>query len=89
MKNKPPLLHGYNVPTSQECTRELKKIRLLKKLARVLTFKADIYGPNGRIYGFEHKFKVKDGKLFHGDKELDPSTLYDGHGRLITEDSNF
>jgi hypothetical protein len=68
---------------------EAAKLRELKRLAKVLTYKADIYGPNGRIYGFEAKFAVRDGKLFHGTVELDPSTLTDGHGRTITSDSNF
>jgi hypothetical protein len=59
--------------------------RELKRLARLLTYKADIYGPNGRIYGFEAEFTVSaEGKLFHGTVELDPAQLHDGHGRLIT-----
>ena len=61
----------------------------LKALAEVLTYKADIYGPNGRIYGWEGEFKVIKGELFHGENKLDPSTLRDGHGRRITEDSNY
>ena len=61
----------------------------LKALAEVLTYKADIYGPNGRIYGWEAPFRVVKGELFHGENKLDPSTLTDGHARRITEDSNF
>jgi hypothetical protein len=58
--------------------------RELKRLARYLTYKADIYGPTGRIYGFEAKFHVSpDAKLYHGTMELDPATLTDGHGRVI------
>jgi hypothetical protein len=59
-----------------------KKADLL--IARYLTYKADIYGPTGRIYGFEAKFHVSpDAKLYHGTMELDPATLTDGHGRVI------
>ena len=61
----------------------------LNALAKILMRKADIYGPNGRIYGWEGEFKVIKGELFHGENKLDPSTLRDGHGRRITEDSNF
>ena len=57
--------------------------RYLKRLAAVLRYKADIYGPNGRIFGFEAKFAVRDGKLFHGSAELNPDSLCDGHGRKI------
>ena len=61
----------------------------LKALAKILTYKADIYGPDGRIYGFEAPFRVINGELFHGKTKLDPSTLTDGHARRITADSNF
>lgn len=58
--------------------------RELKRLARHLTYKADIYGPSGRIYAAEAKFTVSDdGRLFHGQTELDPAQLYDGHGQTI------
>lgn len=56
----------------------------LQKLARLLSEKSDIYSPTlGRIYAFEARFDVRDGKLFHGSRELDPATLTDGHGRRI------
>lgn len=71
-----------------EARLEVAKRRELKRLANVLKYKADIYGPEGRIYGFEAKFAVRDGKLFHGKKELDPAKLRDGHGRLIHEGSD-
>ena len=58
----------------------------LRRLAEILTYKADIYTPKGRLYAFDAKFSVRDGKLFHGQTELDPSKLTDGHGRLITSD---
>jgi hypothetical protein len=61
----------------------------LKALAEVLTYKADIYGPFRRIYGWEAEFRVVKGELFHGETKLDPSTLRDGHGRRITADSNY
>lgn len=60
------------------------KNKQLNKLAKYLTFKADIYSDSGRIYGFENKFIVKDGKLFHGTKELNPCRLFDGNGQQIT-----
>lgn len=63
---------------------QIAERRELKRLAKHLTYKADIYGPLGRIYSFEAKFHVRDDKLFHGEIELDPAKLYDGHGRPIT-----
>jgi hypothetical protein len=58
--------------------------RRVKRLAEELTYKADIYGPIGRIYSFKAPWKVDtDGKLFHGDTEYDPKDLYDGHGRYL------
>ena len=61
------------------------KRRELKRLAQHLTYKADIYGPEGRIYSGDAKFIVStDGKLFHGAKELDVAKLTDGHGRAIS-----
>ncbi len=63
--------------------------REMKRLAWVLTYKSDIYGPTGRIWNHVAKFHVtSDGKLYHGTTELDPAKLTDGHGRLITTDSN-
>ena len=58
----------------------------LNALAKILMRKADIYGPNGRIYGFEAPFRVINGELFHGENKLDPATLRDGHGHRITND---
>ena len=63
--------------------------RELKRLAKYLTYKADIYGPTGRIYSCDAKWTVREdvlGKayLFHGDKIIDPEQLCDGHGRTIT-----
>lgn len=64
--------------------------RELKRLAKVLTFKADIYGPNGRIYSHEAQWSVTpDGTLMHGTAVLDPATLRDGNGRAITYDLSF
>jgi hypothetical protein len=56
----------------------------LKKLAKLLTYKADIYGPNGRIYACDAAFTVQNGKLFHGQTEIDPTTLRDGNGNPIS-----
>ena len=59
--------------------------RELKRLAKVLTLKADIYGPNGRIYSHEAKWSVTpDGTLMHGNAIINPSSLRDGHGQQIT-----
>ena len=55
----------------------------LQKLARLLSQKPDIYSPLGRIYAFEAEFTARDGKLFHGERELDPASLTDGHGKRI------
>lgn len=60
------------------------KLTPLQQLAQLLNQKPDIYTPTGRIYAFEADFTIRDGKLFHGDLELDPHTLTDGHGRRIT-----
>jgi hypothetical protein len=64
---------------------EIRHRRRLKKLAEELTYKADIYGPEGRIYSFMNKWSVsEDGKLMFGEKKFNvPGDLYDGHGRDI------
>lgn len=55
-----------------------------KRLADTLTHKADVYGPTGRIYSFEHKWSVaKTGELLLDGTVVNPSDLRDGHGRLI------
>ena len=59
------------------------KLTPLQQLAQYLSQKADIYTPTGRIYAFEADFTVRDGRLFHGDIEIDPTTLTDGHGQRI------
>lgn len=69
-----------------EAKLAVEKRRYLKRLAAVLKYKADIYGPKGRIYAADAKFAVRDGKLFHGDIELNPDSLCDGHGRKIYAD---
>lgn len=62
----------------------------LKDLAKTLTYKADIYYATGRIYSADAKWTVtKDGKLMHGDKEIRPELLRDGHGRTIISDSDY
>jgi hypothetical protein len=63
------------------------KIKLTPlQLAQYLSQKPDIYSPVlGRIYAFEAEFAVRDGKLFHGSRELDPASLTDGHGRRIID----
>ena len=60
-----------------------------RRLAEVLTYKADVYGPAGRIYSFEHKWTVaKDGRLLLDGSEIDPLDLRDGNGRVITDESS-
>lgn len=60
------------------------KLKQLQLLIEELETKADIYGPHGRIFTFEHTWRVSpDGKLFHGDTEYQPETLEDGHARKI------
>ena len=61
------------------------KLSHLQHLAKLLNQKPDIYSPLGRIYAFEAEFTVRDGKLFHGSRELDPASLTDGHGRRIID----
>jgi hypothetical protein len=63
--------------------------RELKRLARVLTYKADVYGPQGRIYSHTAKWEVRDGVLWHGSQAYDPDTLCDGHGRTIDAESMY
>ena len=56
-----------------------------KRLVRLLRYKADIYGPFGRIYSFEHKWGVSPtGELLLDGVPVDPHTLRDGNGRIIT-----
>ena len=63
--------------------RKITKTTYLRRLAKLLTYKADIYGPQGRIFSFEAQWRVEGEQLFHGDKLVDPDTLRDGHGNLI------
>ena len=57
-----------------------------RRLARYLTYKADVYGPNGRIFSFEHKWSSSvNGALLLDGVEIDPDTLRDGNGRVILE----
>ena len=73
-----------------EKNKSSERARDLKRLARVLTSKADIYVYRGRrIYGFEAAFAVIGDELFHGTTKLDPAALIDGHGRFIANVSNF
>lgn len=66
--------------------------RELKRLAGLLTYKADIYGPNGRIYSHTAKWTVGwlncKPSLFHGSLAIDHTKLFDGHGELITDGSS-
>jgi len=61
------------------------KLTPLQQLAQYLSQKPDIYTPTGRIYAYEDKFTVRDGKLFHGSRELALASLTDGHGRRIID----
>ena len=57
--------------------------RKLRRLARELQRKDSVYDRNGRIYAFEHAFKVVGGQLLHGARVVDVGSLVDGHGRPI------
>jgi hypothetical protein len=69
--------------------------RELKRLCKVLTYKADVYGPNGRIYSHEGKWEVTPGNQLVFVKVpgtsptiytvYNPEQLTDGHGQIITE----
>lgn len=69
--------------------------RYLKQLAKVLNCKADVYGPNGRMFTWDDEsdkrtpYTVRDGKLFHGEVEIDHTKLTDGHGRGIYPHSDY
>lgn len=84
-------LSAWDTARLERCRRELPvaKRRELKRLARTLTLKADIYATGiGRIFACDARFIVRGERLFHGTRELDPATLCDGHGRTITADSD-
>lgn len=68
---------------------EKRRRRYLRRLAETLTYKADVYGPTGRIFSHQAKWKVIDGRLLHGDIEYQPEQLTDGHGRQITDESSY
>ena len=56
-----------------------------KRLVQRLRYKADVYGPSGRIYSFEHKWAVsKSGDLLLDGAPIDPDSLLDCNGRIIT-----
>lgn len=56
-----------------------------KRLVQLLRHKADVYGPSGRIYTFEHKRSVStSGDLLLDGVPIDPCSLLDGNGRIIT-----
>ena len=69
--------------------------RELKALAKVLTYKADIYAPGGRIFSCDGTWAVDAAGLLFIDRAtgharpIDPATLCDGHGRTITADSGY
>lgn len=73
---------------SPDQLREFRRRKELRKLAETLTYKSDVYGPKGRIFSFEARWRVRDGRLLHGAQEYDPASLYDGHGRPITPESS-
>jgi hypothetical protein len=89
------ILGKPNLKTMQSLkkkTEQLEKseMRELRKLVKTLTYKADVYGPHGRIYSWENKWTVTPaGKLKHGEKEYDAEELTDGHGRKIRAHSNY
>ena len=65
-----------------------------RALARALIYKADVYGPNGRIYSSDGFWGSNDeGVTFTNAKtqvvtSYRPEDLRDGHGNLIVVDSN-
>lgn len=63
--------------------------RFLKRIARTLQLKPDVYGPQGRIYSFQAKWRASDnGLLMHGDTPYDLTSLSDGNGGPIDDQSN-
>lgn len=65
--------------------KKRKEKQRMEKLIEGLTYKADIYGPNGRIYSFKAPWRFDEhGNLFHGEVQYQLKDLYDGHCRPIT-----
>ena len=73
--------------TVTEEQRERRRVKDLRRLAEVLTYKCDVYSAAGRVFSFQAPWLVKGGRLFHGDREYQPGDLWDGYGREITSDS--
>lgn len=67
--------------------------RELKQLAKVLKYKADVYGPDGRIFSCDGEWSVINNCLVFTDRETKTQTTYnpehltDGHGQIIDGDS--
>lgn len=57
--------------------------KYLKRLAKILTYKADVYVPGRRLYSHDHKFRVVGNSLLHGGSTIDPNQVFDGNGRNI------
>jgi len=73
--------------------RSIAQRREARAVARLLVFKADVYGPAGRIFSFQGKWKAKGDSLSFTQKGVETiyriSELSDGHGRGITSDSSY
>ncbi len=56
--------------------------KYLKRLLKILKFKADIYAPGVRVYAHEGLRVVGD-RLMYDHMVLDPRQLFDGNGNQI------
>jgi len=57
----------------------------LHKLVDFLSYKADVYDTNGRIYTASAQYTLdSNGVIRHGSRVVDLATLTDGHGRKIS-----
>ena len=90
MRDSACIRHDLLKATGDEAARLRKLLAVIvrrenKRLARLLRYKADVYGPSGRIYGFEHTWAVSSsGELLLDGVPIDPDSLRDGNGRIIT-----
>jgi len=90
MRDSACIRHALLTATGDEAARLRRDLAIAtrrenKRLVRRLRYKADIYGPFGRIYSFEHKLGVSPtGELPLDGVPVDPYTLRDGNGRIIT-----
>lgn len=57
--------------------------KYLKRLARILNEKGDVYSPAGRLYAFDGGFKVVGSTIQHRGYVIEHERLTDGNGRSI------